>query len=86
MKTRIVCTFLIILLFFTFKTVYPIIRDSFEAQIAVTQLNDSVTNYSVARAIVRDDLIQKVFYFFLFLLIIFLWIKPIYNFLWSQKR
>lgn len=83
MKTRIVCTFLIILLFFTFKTVYPIIRDSFEAQIAVTQLNDSVTNYSIARAIVRDDLIQKVFYFFLFLLIIFLWIKPIYNFLWS---
>lgn len=81
MKTRIVYTFSIILLFFAFKTIYPVIQDSFEAQISVSQLSDSIADYSISRAIIRDNLIPKVFYFFLFLLIIFLWIKPIYNFL-----
>lgn len=77
MLKRIIFTVIVILVIQTGLGIYEAGRGPIESKIAVGQLNDSVVDYTLAREIATRDLVNRVSYMLLFIILLAIWYKPI---------
>jgi len=86
MKTKIIVSIIILILMLFSNSIYEEIQGPIESQIAVQQLEDSTLTYSLSRAIATKSLIINSINLMGFLIILFIWIKPIITFFKKDKK
>jgi len=73
-KLRIILSIFLILLMFMASSIYKHVQGPIESEIAVGQLNDSVSAYALSRAIARDELILVALRLICIGLLIIIWL------------
>lgn len=74
---RIVLTIMLIVMLSFALSAYQSFQGGIEAQIALSQLNDSVISYGVAKALITNNTIPKVITIVFVFILFLMWISPV---------